>query len=61
MRKRVEKVGDLTAGMWRRKVSLLPRFEQLELPPGDPEIVEVKRSARARRWESDQRASGRQR
>ena len=61
MRKRVEKVGDLTAGMWRRKVSLLPRFEQLELPPGDPAIVEVKRSARARRWESDQRVSGRQR
>jgi len=61
MPKRVDKVGDLTAGIWRRKVSLLPRFEQLELPPGDPAIVEVKRSARARRWESDQRASGRQR
>jgi DNA ligase D len=61
MRKRLENVGDLTAGMWRRKVSLLPRFEQLELPPGDPAIVEVKRSARARRWESDQRVSGRQR
>jgi bifunctional non-homologous end joining protein LigD len=61
MPKRVDKVGDLTAGMWRRKVSLLPRFEQLEIPPGDPAIVEVKRSARARRWESDQRASERQR
>ena len=61
MPKRVDNVGDLTAGIWRRKVSLLPRFEQLELPPGDPAIVEVKRSARARRWESDQRASGRQR
>ena len=61
MPKRVDKVGDLTAGMWRRKASLLPRFERLELPPGDPAIVEVKRSARARRWESDQRASGRQR
>jgi len=61
MPKRVDKVGDLTAGIWRRKVSLLPRFEQLELPPGDSAIVEVKRSARARRWESDQRASGRQR
>jgi bifunctional non-homologous end joining protein LigD len=61
MPKRVDKVGDLTAGMWRRKVSLMPRFEQLELPPGDPAIVEVKRSPRARRWASDQRASGRQR
>jgi bifunctional non-homologous end joining protein LigD len=61
MPKRVDKVGDLTAGMWRRKASLLPRFEQLELPPGAPAIAEVKRSARARRWESDQRASGRQR
>ena len=33
MRKRVDKVGDLTAGMWRRKASLLPRFEKLDLPP----------------------------
>src|SRR3954453_24240667 len=35
MRKRIDKVGDLTAGMWRRKASLLPRFDQLGLPPGD--------------------------
>jgi bifunctional non-homologous end joining protein LigD len=55
MRKRIERVGDLTAGMWRRKASLLPRFEQLGLPPGDPTLVEVRRSSRARRWESDQR------
>ena len=34
MPKRVGKVGDLTAGMWRRKVSLLPRFEQLDHPAG---------------------------
>ena len=33
MGKRVAKVGDLTKGMWRRKVSLLPRFEQLGLTP----------------------------
>ena len=59
MPRRVGKVGDLTAGMWRRKVSLLPRFEQLDLPPGDPSVVELKRSGRARRWESDQRAYGR--
>jgi bifunctional non-homologous end joining protein LigD len=31
MRKRIDAVGDLTAGMWRRKVSLLPRFEALGL------------------------------
>ncbi len=51
MPKRVEKVGDLTAGMWRRKVSLLPRFEQLGLLPGDPSIVAPKRSGRVQRWE----------
>jgi hypothetical protein len=33
MRKRIDEVGDLTAGMWRRKVSLRPRFEQLGLKP----------------------------
>jgi bifunctional non-homologous end joining protein LigD len=31
MRERLAKVGDLTAGMWRRKISLVPRFEQLGL------------------------------
>jgi bifunctional non-homologous end joining protein LigD len=56
---RVGKVGDLTAGMWRRKVSLLPRFEQLDLPPGDPSIVAAKRSSRAQRWESGQSGSRR--
>jgi DNA primase len=50
MRKRIERAGDLTAGMWRRKVSLLPRFEQLGLPPGDPTLVE-RRSSRGRRWQ----------
>ena len=32
---RVMNVGDLNAGMWRRKTSLVPRFEQLglEAPP----------------------------
>jgi bifunctional non-homologous end joining protein LigD len=33
MRARVAEVGDLTAGMWRRKVSLLPRFKMLGLTP----------------------------
>lgn len=31
MRERIGGVGDLTTGMWRRKASLLPRFEQLGL------------------------------
>ena len=31
MRERIDAVGDLTAGMWRRKVSLLPRLEKLGL------------------------------
>src|SRR6058998_1345337 len=52
MRKRIDKVGDLTAGMWRRKASLLPRFEQLDIPPADPTIVEIRRS-RGRRWVTD--------
>jgi bifunctional non-homologous end joining protein LigD len=33
MRDRLDEVGDLTAGMWRRKASLVPRFEQLGLEP----------------------------
>ncbi|MFL5922512.1 MAG: non-homologous end-joining DNA ligase [Gaiellaceae bacterium] len=58
MPKRLEQVGDLTAGMWRRKVSLLPRFEQLDLPPGDTSIGEPRPRAGARRWVSDQRGRG---
>ena len=35
MRERIEHVGDLTAGMWRRRPSLVDRFERLGLePPG---------------------------
>jgi len=33
MRDRIGEVGDLTAGMWKRKVSLRPRFERLGLEP----------------------------
>jgi bifunctional non-homologous end joining protein LigD len=33
MRDRIDEVGDLTAGMWRRKVSLGPRFARLGLEP----------------------------
>jgi bifunctional non-homologous end joining protein LigD len=36
VRERLAEVGDLTAGMWRRKVSLLPRFERLGLDPPEP-------------------------
>jgi bifunctional non-homologous end joining protein LigD len=61
MRKRLDKVGDLAAGMWRHKASLLPRFEKLDLPPGDPSIVELPRSGRGQRWESDQSTWNRRR
>src|SRR5438105_2757480 len=44
MRTRIERLGDLTAGMWRHKASLLPRFEQLGLPPGDPTVLELRRA-----------------
>jgi DNA ligase D-like protein (predicted polymerase) len=33
MRARLDEVGDLTAGMWRRKTSLAPRFKKLDLEP----------------------------
>src|SRR4029078_5244589 len=58
MRKRIDKVGDLTAGMWRRKASLLPRFEQLGIPPGDPNLIEIKRSRARRAWEQSGRGRG---
>src|SRR5947199_6373832 len=54
MRRRIAKVGDPTEGMWRRKASLLPRFDQLGIPPGDPSVVELRRS-RGRHW---QRSAG---
>ena len=49
MRKRIEKAGDLTAGMWRRKASLLPRFDQLGILPGDTSIGAPKARG-GRRW-----------
>jgi bifunctional non-homologous end joining protein LigD len=36
MRARIEEVGDLTAGMWRRKTSLVPRFKKLGLEAPQP-------------------------
>jgi DNA ligase D len=40
MRDRIEKVGDPTAGMWRRKVALASRFETLGLEPADPDAFD---------------------
>jgi bifunctional non-homologous end joining protein LigD len=36
MRERVDTVGDVTDGMWRRKTSLVPRFERLGLEAPTP-------------------------
>src|SRR5919109_597751 len=55
MPKRIAKVGDPMAGMWRRKASLPSRFEKLELEPADPNKLEVRRSGRSQRWISDPR------
>jgi bifunctional non-homologous end joining protein LigD len=37
MRRRIEQVGDPTAGMWRRRVALASRFDALDLEPADPD------------------------
>jgi Cft2 family RNA processing exonuclease len=56
IQERLDKAGDLTAGMWRRKVSLIPRFEHFELDPPNPDRVEA-RKRRPQRWVSDQRGA----
>ena len=62
MRKRIDEVGDLTAGMWRRKRSLHPLFAKLDLEPADPNKLDSgRRRGGAQRWESDQSANRRQR
>ncbi len=43
MGKRIGKVGDLTKGMWRRRVALASRFETLELEPADPKRLDNRR------------------
>lgn len=49
MRDRIADVGDLTAGMWRRKVSLLSRFEKVGLEvPADPGAPDVRRKSSGR-------------
>jgi DNA primase len=40
MRDRVADVGDLTAGMWRRKADLASRFDRLDLEPADPDRLD---------------------
>ena len=47
MRERTARIGDPTAGMWRRKASLAPRFETLGLEPADPNRAPERSS---RRW-----------
>ena len=62
MRKRIDEVGDLTSGMWRRKRSLQPLFAKLDLEPADPKKLDSgRRRGNAQRWESDQSANWRQR
>jgi len=52
MRDRVAHVGDLTAGMWRRKRSLLPLFERVGLNRPDPSEPPRLRRRSAVRWTS---------
>jgi len=40
MHERIAKVGDPTAGMWRRKVALASRFETLSLEPAEPDAFD---------------------
>ncbi len=50
MRDRIADVGDLTAGMWRRKAKLSTRFDRLELKPADPNKLESGRPSRPGAW-----------
>jgi DNA ligase D-like protein (predicted polymerase) len=50
IRDRIAKVGDLTAGMWRRRASLLPRLEQLGISATSAARRRTPRSPR--RWQS---------
>jgi bifunctional non-homologous end joining protein LigD len=48
MRERIGGVGDLTSGMWRRKASLLSRFERLGLDAPSPASPAARRRATGR-------------
>jgi DNA ligase D len=56
MRERIAVVGDPTAGMWRHKVALAPRFEKLGLEPADPNRAPERST---RRWRAVPERSGR--
>ena len=61
LRARVGKVGDLTAGMWQRKVALGPRFEKLGIKPPGKGPRPRKRTGPPRDWRRDHEAKRRQR
>ena len=42
MRERLADVGDPMAGMWRRKRSLIPLFDKLDLSPPDPNRLDTR-------------------
>jgi bifunctional non-homologous end joining protein LigD len=48
MRARIDAVGDLTAGMWRRRRTLAPLFARLGLEEPDPLRLDGRRRARGR-------------
>jgi bifunctional non-homologous end joining protein LigD len=50
MRERFAEVGDVTAGMWRRRPSLPARFETLGLEPANPAAEPWRPGSRSRRW-----------
>jgi hypothetical protein len=57
MRERLAEVGDLTAGMWEKRVSLIPTFTALKLK--DPVLDDrvLVKPSRVRSWyEEEQRA-----
>jgi bifunctional non-homologous end joining protein LigD len=58
MRERVAEVGDVTAGMWRRKASLAARFETLGLTPADRDAAPWRPGSRSRRWSASSAESG---
>jgi bifunctional non-homologous end joining protein LigD len=56
MRRRVKDVGDLTAGMWEKKVSISPLFERLGIKPPGKGPRPRKRSGPPRDWRAQYEA-----
>ncbi len=50
MRERVRSVGDLTAGIWEQRASLVPLFERVGLPPPGAAPAPRKRTGPPRDW-----------